>query len=130
MILLNVVTAYAALNSLMEKEFTFADAYRLLGLKRKLKTAAEFYSEKERELAALYGKKDEVGRLIVSAGGEFAFQDEEAGIRYQERKRELALTEIQKDWESVTVRAPERVRPAVIEALMGFVDFQGKDEEK
>ena len=130
MILLKVVTAYAALSDLMQKEFTFAEAYRLLKLKQKLQPAADFYLEKEKELAAACGQKDEAGRLIVSAGGEFPFINEETGRKFQEKKRELALTEIKEDWEAVGINAPEKIKPAVIEALMGFVDFQGKDEEK
>jgi len=123
MLLIEAVAAYTAAMQMMEREMDYATAHALLLLKKRLQPHAEFYAERELELARSYGAKDDEGRVQTDELGRFTFRDEEAGREHNRRKLELGSVELQENWEKLRAPRPERISPAVLEALSAFIVF-------
>ena len=122
MILLKAVTAYIAVQQLMEREMDYESAHALVVLKGRLKEHAEFFMAEEQKLAQEYGAKNEDGRVTIDEHGRFRMRDEAAGAEYNRKRRELAAVNVE-DIEPVTVHRIDRISPAQIEALEGVVVF-------
>ncbi len=129
MLLIEAVTAYTAALAMMETETDYATAHALVLLKKRLQPHAEFFAERELELAREYGAAGPDGKLAADELGRFPFRDEEAGREYQRRKLELGSVELQEAWEKLRAPRPERIRPAVLEALSPFITF-GEEESR
>lgn len=126
--LLRCVTAYMAAEELGKKEWDFKTAYVLHELKRELKPHVEFFMGKERELVETYGKKDENGKVRLSAGGSFEAKNDEAAAEYERKRKELGALKTGVEWKERKVRAPERIKPVFLEALEGFIHFEEEEE--
>lgn len=124
MLILKAVTAYMAAMQLMEQELDYKTAHALVLLKSRLQPHVEFFSAQEMKLVQEYGKKDENGGVVYTEPGRFALSSPEAGAEYSEKRLELAQVEIQEEWEKLRVPQPERIKPAVLEALQDFLEFE------
>lgn len=127
--LLRCVLAYTAAEELGKKEWDFKTAYVLHELKRELKPHVEFFAEKERELVETYGKKDENGKVRLSAGGGFEAESAETAAEYEQKKKELGTLKAGVEWKERKAKAPERIKPVFLEALEGFIHFEEGEEE-
>ena len=125
--LIQCVTAWAAIQGLMEQEWDYASAHALTQLGRTLKPQADFFMEEELKLAERYGKKGEDGQVEFTSRGTFLFQDPNRAGEYNAKRMELGSVEVELDWDEKTLPRPERIRPVQLEALEGFVRFGGED---
>lgn len=124
MILLKAVTAYIAIQQLMEREMDYESAHALLVMKNRLKEHAEFYIREEQKLAQTYGERDADGRVTFDERGRFHMKDETAAQEYAAKRAELAAVPVEDAPEPVTVRKIDRISPAQIEALTDIVNFE------
>lgn len=123
MILLQCVTAYVAVQQMMEKEWDYQAAYGLLQLKQKLQSHVDFYAREEMELVRICGIKDGEGHVDIREDGKFDFVSAAAAANFAQRRRELGAVEVTPDWDVVRISRPEKIKPAQLEALAGFVEF-------
>lgn len=124
MLILKAVAAYMAAMQLMEQELDYKTAHALVLLKSRLQPHVDYYSHEEMKLAQAYGRKDEDGRLDMNDAGRFTLESPEAAEEFNRKKLELAQVEIQEEWEKLRVPQPERIKPAVLEALQDFLEFE------
>lgn len=124
MLLIKAVTAFMAVSQMMDQEQDFNTAYTLLTLKRKLQPHAEFFTQNELKLASEYGEQDEKGNVIYDEIGRFKFKSPEAGMEYNRKKIELGSVEVEEDWTKKSIKRPERIKPAQLEALQDFIVFE------
>ena len=125
MILIRCITAYTALLALSEQSMPYDTALAFVLLKKKLAPHAEFYAEKERELVEEYAKREN-GEIVMDGPGRFVLDTDKDLAEYNCRKRELASTEVPEEFEPIKASCPEKISPAHIEALEGFVEFKEK----
>lgn len=125
MILLKCVAAYEAAKKLKDTELDFSAAYALMMLMRELEPRAKAYMEGEMKLAKKYGKKDENGDVIFGDRGSFEFASPEASKAFMKERDGLAGYEV-KDLkiEPFRIKPPEKITPAILEALDGFIIFE------
>ncbi|WP_299965873.1 hypothetical protein [uncultured Oscillibacter sp.] len=123
--LIRCVTAYAAVCGLMEQEWDYESAYALTQLRRALQGPVDFFLREEGKLVDRYGKKDRKGNVCLTERGGFLFWDPAQAGEYQEKRMELGGVETQAEWTPQTLPRPERIRPAQLEALEGFISFEG-----
>ncbi|MBR5089699.1 MAG: hypothetical protein IK093_09730 [Ruminiclostridium sp.] len=124
MLILKAVAAYTAALQLMEQELDYDTAHALVMLKTRLQPHAEWFAMEEMKLAQQYGQKDENG-AVNTDGGHFALVPETAA-EYNRKRLELAKVEVQEEWTPLKVPKPERIKPAVLEALQDFIIFGGE----
>lgn len=123
MIAVKAVTAYTALCQLMDLEWDFQTAYELLQIKRKLQPHAEFFVEAEQQLMLKYAARDDKGNVDIDQKGTFTVNGAENVKRYKEERAKLGAVEIQYSNEPVQIRRPEKIKPVMIEALEGVIEF-------
>lgn len=126
--LIRCVDAYLAVNGLMEQEWDYESAYTLTRLRRTLQPHADFYIQEENKLTRQYGKKDGEGQVCFTQRGTFLFQDPAQAAEYNAKRLELGGVSVELEWEERTLPCPERIRPVQLEALEGFVRFEGGGE--
>lgn len=126
MLILKCVAAYMAALQLMERELDYKTAHALVLLKSRLQQHAEFYTREEMKLAQEYGKKDKDGRIDMKENGSFTLESPEAAAEFNRKKIELAQVDVQEEWEKLKCPCPEKIKPAVLEALQDFIDFGGE----
>jgi hypothetical protein len=128
MYLIQCVNAYIACTQLMDKECDYLTAYALTRLKKALQPHAEFYAKKEMELAKEFGVKDENGNLKLKEKGTFTFADPARADEFNKKKTELGSVEIDEEIMARKMKPPASIKPAQLEALEGFVIFEGEEE--
>lgn len=126
MTLIKCVTAYTALLALSSQTMPYDTALAFVLLKKRLAPHVEFFSEKERELVETYAKRDADGNVVMESPGRFVLDPEKNLAEYNRLKRELASTEVPEEFEPVKASCPDKISPAHIEALEGFVEFKEK----
>lgn len=126
--LIKCVGAYMATNELMQKEWDYKTAYALVRLRRKLQGHMDFYAQEETKLVETFGDKDEKGKVISKTPGVFVVSDPEKQEQYRQKKQDLGDLEVEEDWRVYTVPAPQQIKPMLLEALDGFIQF-GEEEE-
>lgn len=129
MILIKCVNAYAAVQGLMDKECDYQTAHALVMLRKKLYPHVQFFQTEELKLVKEYSVKDEKGRVVWSGEGSFSFRSPKAAVAYEKKRRHLGLVEVQEDFGPVKVKRPDRITPAQLEALEGFLDFGEVDSD-
>lgn len=125
MLILKCVAAYMAAIQLMERELDYDTAHALVLLKARLQPHAEFYTREEMKLVQEYGKKDENGKVIYEDAEHFALEPGTAD-EYNKKRLELAQVDVQEEWKPIKVPRPDKIKPAVLEALQDFIDFGGE----
>lgn len=124
--LIKCVRAFAAIQSLMEKECSFGDAYKLLGVRNNLMPKAEFFANEEMGIVKKYAVKDESGNVKFTDVGKFEFISEEAALKYSEDMESLRSVDVE-DFTPVCISAPPSITPAAIEALEGIICFREEE---
>lgn len=124
MYLKQCVDAYAAVAAMMEKEWDYETAHALVMLKRKLQPQVDFFAKEEMKLAKEYAKLDKKGNIIFTERGTFPFREQDKAQEYAERRTRLGMVEAQEDFKPLRVPMPERITPAQLEALEGFLEFE------
>lgn len=124
MILLQAAAAYMAACQMMNTEMEYETAYAIATLKNRLQPHAAFFIQEERKLALRHGKKDEGGKVAIDGNGEFEFASREDAEAFAQAKQKLGRIEIQDLFGMLTAKRPEKIRPAQLEALRGFVVFE------
>ena len=123
MFLIQYVNAFIALGTLMEKEMDYKTEHAVVMLRAKLRPHADFFAEKEGELAREYAVLDENGRILLEDGGRFSIRSDMDGAEYQRRREALGMVEVE-DITPVRAGAIREVKPSVLEALIGFLEFE------
>lgn len=123
MTILQYVTAYVALQGLLNVPCDYQSAHALAMLKNTLQPHADFYFQEEQRLAQAHGEQDKAGKLVLSPQGSFRFRSPDHARCYQEEKAELDATAVP-DVSQVTVRPPETITPLHVEALEKFLHFK------
>lgn len=124
MYLKQCVDAYGAVLTMMEKEWDYATAHALVTLKRKLQPHADFFTKEEMKLAKEYAKLDKKGNITLTERGTFLFREPGKAGEYAARRTELGTVEVQEEFKPMHVPMPERITPAQLDALEGFLTFE------
>lgn len=124
MYLKQCVDAYGAVLDMMEKEWDYKTAHALVTLKRKLQPHVDFFTKEEMKLAKEYAKLDKQGNIIFTERGTFPFREKDMAKEYAARRTELGTVKVQEDFKPLRVPMPERITPAQLEALEGFLEFE------
>jgi len=96
-------------------------------IKRRLQPHADFFVEQEKKLTDECAAKNEKGNIIWSKEGTFKLKDAQAGERFALEREKLGQIEVGEKIEPVTIKYPDRISPAMLEALDGFVNFKEED---
>lgn len=126
MVLLQCVNAYMAVQTMMERETDYQTAYALVTLKKELSNSVAFYQKEEQQLMEAYAARDEEGKIVRKEGGRFALRDPDAAKEYSAKREKLNMVEVKLSISPIRVPVPERIQPAILEALDGFLIF-GED---
>lgn len=116
---------YKALEELSQIEMDCASAYAVVRMKKKLKDHVDFFIAEEMKLVQTYGKKNAGGIVEINDDGKFYFDGDQKALEYQRKRKELGEVELDTNVNPVKITAPAKLRPALIEALEGLVDFEG-----
>lgn len=127
MLLIQCVTAYTAITALAQQSMDYKTALALVLLKKRLAPHAEFYAQKERELVETYAKRSETGEIIMDGPNRFALDSDKDLAEYNRKRQELASAQIPEEITPVKASGIDRITPAHLEALEGFVEF-GEDD--
>lgn len=125
MLILKAVVAYTALNQLMEQEMDYKTAHALVLLKSRLQPHVEFYDKEEANLVLRYGKKNDNGGVDLKENGAFLIETVKEAEEFRKKQQELDTVDIQEEWEKIKCPCPEKIKPAVLEALQDFIEFGG-----
>lgn len=125
MLLIQCVTAYVVLRELMEKEYDYKTAYAIVTLARKLKPHVEFYSAEEVKLIERFAVKDEKNKVILE-GNSWKLKDPADAEEYRASILALGAVEVDEFNEPIKVPAMPNIKPAHIDALLGFIEFGGE----
>ncbi len=128
MYLIQYVNAFMACERLMERELEFKTAHAVVMLRHALKKHADFFAAEELKLVEKYAKKTETGEVAWEKEGQFSFENTENAETFKKQREELGMLELE---EFVPMQAGkiQAVRPAVLEALCGFLEFEGDMED-
>ena len=119
--------AYAAVLELEKREWDYKTAHALVTLKRRLQPQADFFARGEMKLAREYARLDGKGNVILTERGTFLFREPGMAQEYARRRTELGLVEVQEDYEPLRAPVPGSITPAQLEALEGFLEFEGPE---
>lgn len=125
--LVECVKAYGAVLELSEKDWDYKTAYALVTLKRRLEEPVGFYNQEELKLVAEYAQKDEKGKIRLDERGTFPFAQPERAGEYLQKRQELGQVEADWNHKPLKVPAPKSIKPAQLEALEGFLDFEEEE---
>ena len=110
---------------LMEQELDYKTAHALVLLKSRLQPHVNYYAQEEMKLVQQYGKKDDKGQIDMTDAGRLTLESPEAAEEFNRKKMELAQVDVQEEWEKIKCPCPEKIKPAVLEALQDFIEFRG-----
>lgn len=123
MVLIQCVNAYMAVQTLMDREADYQTAYAVVMLKKQLQGPVEFYRDEEQRLMEEYAARDDRGEIIWKDKGRFVLQDPSRAEEYNRKRKELGMVDVQKKFVRMRVPEPEKIRPAILEALEEFLIF-------
>lgn len=124
--LIQCANAYTALLALYTQETEYKTAYALVKLMRKLKPHYDFFAAEETKLVEEFAKKNDKGKVLYTERGTFVFADPERAEEYNKKKEELGGLDVEEEFSPRSVRAPAAIRPIQLEALDGFLVFEGE----
>ncbi len=127
MYLIQCVNAYTAVLAMAEKECAYKTSYALVMLKRKLQPHIDFFVSREMELVKTYARKDDDGKIAMTERGKFIFEDPEKAEEYENQRRQLGMVEVLEEFKPVRVPVPSSISVIHLEALEGFLEFEGGD---
>lgn len=125
--LIKVINAYFAVCQLMDREYDGKLSYALYKTKSRLASDYSFFSGKEHELANKYGKVDE-NNVVIIENGVVAFENENAKKAFDNDKKALFMLDVDYEYKPITSQLPDKIEGVFIEALEGFIDFGGIDD--
>lgn len=126
MLLIKCVTAYTAVQQLMDAECEYKTAHTLLMLKRALQPHVDFFSAKEMELVEQYAVKNEKDKVVMT-DGKFQLRDTYAAANFRAAKEDLCGLEIELEWKVCKVAPPKQIKPIHLEALEDLLEFEEGD---
>jgi hypothetical protein len=127
MYLIQCVNAYTAVLAMAEKECDYKLSYALVMLKRKLQPHIDFFVSREMGLVKTYARKDDDGKIAMTERGKFVFEDPEKAEEYENQRRQLGMVEVLEEFKPVRVPVPSSISVIQLEALEGFLEFEGGD---
>jgi len=113
--LIQIINAYMATTELMKRKLNNKLSYALYMLKKDIEPNYEFFSVKEQELVAKFGKK---GNDSVE------WNSDEAKVNFVKERGELMDTDIDVSIKTRKASAPEEIEGVFFEALDGFIEFE------
>lgn len=125
MLLIKCVTAYAAVLQLMQRDWDYETAHALIVLKGKLQPHTDFFTKEEMKLVEEFAVRNDKGDIAWNENGTFTFAQPERAKEYNERRAQLGSVEVQESFTALRVPKPASIKPVQLEALQGFIDFDG-----
>lgn len=110
----------SALKDLSDVEMDYASAYAVAMLLGELNKHIQFFAKEEIEIVEKYAKKNTDGKVEMRDGGVFSLAEETAA-EFHRKRAELDAVEVEIN--PITINPPERMKPSIIEALKGVVEF-------
>ena len=123
MILMECVTAYMAVQELMEQPFPYKAAHELMMLKRKMQPHVEFFAREEMKLVEEFAQHEN-GKILWTDKGAFRFAAGKDPREYASRRENLSSTDIGWIYERIKIPFPASIKPAQLEALEKFIEFE------
>lgn len=111
---------------LMDQELDYKSAYTLVSLKQQMKPHIDFFLEEEMKLVQTYGRKNDEGIVAWDGNGQFQFPDADTAALYNTKHKELECLEVTPEITPVIIKAPAKIRAAIIEAVDGVIIFEGE----
>lgn len=124
--LIQCANAYEAVLTLERQEMDCKTAYALVKLKRKLQADVEFFLKEEKDLIDSYADRDEEGEIIQENPTKIQILDPEKRKEYESKRTELCEIEVQEELEPWRAPMPKAIQPVHLEALEGFIEFEGE----
>lgn len=128
--LIECTNAYAAVLALERQDMDSKTAYALVKLKRKLQSDAEFFLKEENELIKKFADKDEDGKIIWETPLRVQILDPKRKEEYINARKELYEIEVQEELTPWHAPMPRSIQPIQLEALEGFIVFDGEGGKK
>lgn len=120
-----MLTAWGAIDRLMQEPYSYKIAYGVMKVKQSLLPSMEFYREKEREIIDTYADKGEDGTTIFNDKGDFRVSHDKLD-EFMAKQNELMSLEI--DFEPRKIDdCPQTISGADLEALEGIIEFKEPD---
>lgn len=120
-----MLTAWGAIDRLMQESHSYKIAYGVMKVKQSLLPSMEFYQEKEREIIDTYADKGEDGTTIFSDKGDFRVSRDKID-EFMAKQNELMSLEV--DFEPRKIDdCPQTISGADLEALEGIIEFKEPD---
>lgn len=115
--LIKCVSAYRAVTELSAMEWSYRQARSILQLKGRLEPEVRFFAAEELKLVRRFAEQqpDRNGAYTVSS---------EQAAAFQGKRQELEQLEVLEDFLPTRLTPPDRIRPELLEALEGFVEFE------
>ena len=119
--LIKCVSAYRAVTELSAMEWSYRQARSILQLKGCLEPEVRFFAAEELKLVRRFAEQqpDRNGAYTVSS---------EQAATFQEKRQELEQLEVLVGFLPTRLTPPDRIRPELLEALEGFVEFEEECE--
>lgn len=128
MTLNSVVKAYLAVDELSQAEHSYQLSLALVKLKDMLKTDVEFYMQQEKKLIKQYALIDDNGNIKLTDKNRFIFRDAGDAPKYAQERQVLENTQTTIDNLPISAPPPEKIKPALLTALEGFISFEEADK--
>ncbi len=120
--LIEAVNANLAAQEMSRQRLPYDLALAVVKVKRATADETDFFLREERALVEEYADTDENGNIRMTGNGRFALRG--SAQEYEKKRKALADTETKIDFTPIEVTAPAEIKPALIEALDGFLVFR------
>lgn len=120
--LIEAVNANLAAQEMSQQRLPYGLALAVVKVKRATADETDFFLREERALVEEYADTDENGNIRMTGSGRFAIRG--SVQEYEKKRKALADTETKIDFTPIEVTAPAEIKPALIEALDGFLVFR------
>ena len=125
--LIEAVNANLAAQEMSQQRLPYDLALAVVKVKRATADETDFFLREERALVEEYADTDENGNIRMTGSGRFAIRG--SAQEYEKKRKALADTETKIDFTPIEVTAPAEIKPALIEALDGFLVFRERGSE-
>lgn len=120
--LIEAVNANLAAQEMSQQRLPYGLALAVVKVKRATADETDFFLREERALVEEYADTDENGNIRMTGNGRVALRG--SAQEYEKKRKALADTETKIDFAPIEVTAPAEIKPALIEALDGFLVFR------
>ena len=117
--LIRIINAYMVTTELMKRKLNNKLSYALYMLKKEIEPNYEYFSVKEQDLVAKYGKSGNDG---------IEWNSDEAKANFVKERGELMDMDIDASIKVRKAPVPDEIEGVFFEALDGFIEFEVDDD--